>query len=299
MRARFLVPVLPPLLWLSAVACSTPPSEDDRVGSTTQALRPVGSDPPPPKTVEPPPPAEPCLSLRYDLYRNSGQSCAVPPAAAGGTWSVQPLFPNAPISVRDRFCAYTWTPTGKTPQCAVAPVGAISRTPAEQLGARGHCPLNQSGCGTTIVNMAGPTGPLNTTPPNVLLAMAKTTGGSSHLAMAAPAVAVAQGQTAPTATSSSSGGSTGPGNGAIPIGGVGCCDACAEITDAYTFVVLPENTSYGSVYFDISYESPGEPGGFAIERITIPAPATNVMQVNLNPARRYPIGMIWAIHTTS
>ncbi len=81
----------------------------------------------------------------------------------------------------------------------------------------------------------------------------------------------------------------------VPITSAGCCDACAEIANRYTFVVLPDNQSYSSVYFDVSYQTAS---GYATETVTVDHPPTNVIQVGLNPSRQYVPGMIWAIHHT-
>ena len=61
----------------------------------------------------------------------------------------------------------------------------------------------------------------------------------------------------------------------------------------YTFVVLPANQSYREVYFDVSYTAPE---GVSTQRVTVNNPATNVIQVGLDPSRQYTQGMIWAIH---
>lgn len=332
MRANPVAAVLFSLSLSAVVACGSAPSAEegtdgDSTASTNQALKRLGTDQDPvgSSDVEPPPRA--CPSLRYDLYR-SGSACEMPAARAGGTWSMQPLFPGAPAAVRDRFCAYTWSPSGEGGRCAAAPTGAIPRESLEKLGARGHCPLSQPGCGTTTVRLGGltSTDALPTVgAESAVMALAPTSGGSgtsgntdtpsigtiaTFVTMASPKPAstlagpsttqksAVAAPTAPGGSSggaSSSGGSSGGGPGSIPLGGVGCCDACAEVLDSSTWVVLPENFDYTSVYFDVGYQTPL---GIEIERVTVANPATNAIQVNLNPFRQYSPGMIWAIHTT-
>lgn len=261
------------------VACSVTPRDTEAVGESTQALLPRDREPVEPKEPLPPPPSHTCPSERVDLYRNAA-NCVMPPASSQGTWSMQPLFPNAPLAIRNRLCAYTWQPKDTPYTCAPPPHATITRTFPEKLGLRGHCPLGTSGCGTTTWVAYDQTttfpGGVGTTG---VLTMSTSSSGTSG---------TTQKQTSTGMTSS--GGNT---SGAIvaPAGGVGCCDACVEVQESYAYVVLPENTEFSNVTFDVPIEGGGS------EHIEIENPNTNVIQVNLNPWRRYSSGMIWSLHT--
>lgn len=271
------------LLSSTVLACSSAPLlDEDETASTSQALRRLDDDGFP-EPVEPPgtPPSQPCRSLRFDIYRSSGEVCQMPPPAAGGTWTKEPLFPQAPAAVRDRFCAYTWTPTGTTPSCAPAPWRTIPSSSGEQIAGRGHCPLDQPGCGPTVISKKG--GFAIDRANDLVLAITQATAVSR----ATKSVAA----TSPTTPRSSSG----LGKFVAPATNVGCCDACAEVAGDYAFVVLTDNQSYKSVYFDVGYAGANGP---SLQRVTVNNPATNIIQVGLDPYRQYAQGMIWATHTT-
>lgn len=81
----------------------------------------------------------------------------------------------------------------------------------------------------------------------------------------------------------------------LPNGGVGCCDTCAEVQDHFAYVVLPENNEFSRVEFSLQWDTEaGTFGGY--ETIVIDEPATNVIQVNLNPYRRYRMGPVNGVH---
>lgn len=279
MRAHSLVSFT--LVASALVACSVTPRDTEAVGESKQALLPRGSEPVDPPESEPPP-SHPCPSQRVDLYRNAA-NCVMPPASTQGTWSMQPLFPNAPLAIRNRLCAYTWQPKATPYTCAPPPHATIPRTYPEKLGLRGHCPLGSAGCGTTTwvaYDQTPTSGGVATTG---VLAMSTSSTSSSGTSGAIQK----QVSTGTTGTTSSGG----SGNIVAPAGGVGCCDACVEVQETYAYVVLPENTEFSNVYFDVPLEGGGS------EHIEIANPDTNVIQVNLNPWRRYSAGMIWSLHT--
>lgn len=278
MRAHSLVSFT--LVASALVACSVTPRDTESVGESRQALLPRGTEPVDPPETEPPP-AHSCPSQRVDLYRNAA-NCVMPPASSQGTWSMQPLFPNAPLAIRNRLCAYTWQPKATPYTCAPPPHASITRTYPEKLGLRGHCPLGTSGCGTTTwVAYDQAATPLGGAANVGMLAMSTSSTSSSGTVQK-------QTSTGTTGTTSSGGSS---GNIATPAGGVGCCDACVEVQETYAYVVLPENTEFSNVTFDVPLEGGGS------EHIEIANPDTNVIQVNLNPWRRYSAGMIWSLHT--
>lgn len=278
------------LLSSTVVACSSASAEDDgATASASQELRQRDDDFPE-DPVEPPvrPPSQPCKSLRFDIYRSGDQACQMPPPAPGGTWTIEPLFPQAPAGVKDRFCAYTWTPTGNTPSCAPAPWATIPRNQWEQIGARGHCPLTQAGCGPTVI-------PNRTTlPPTWIKDLSTASFVTAERSRDTKAAAIFEKSAAPALTSPTEPAlRSGLGTHTSPLGGPGCCDACAEVAGDYTFVVLPANQTYREVYFDVSYTGAE---GVSTQRVTVNNPATNVIQVGLDPSRQYAQGMIWAIH---
>lgn len=139
--------VLASLCLGSIVACSVEPvsEEGEPTGSASSALKKDGTSvppivvappPPPPPCPPPPPVGGPIVPIVGDLYLDPGtpgprclpavlegnrpnRSCGDLPGAiaagadfvlpaAGGSWRITSLFPNAPAAVRDHACRYTW-----------------------------------------------------------------------------------------------------------------------------------------------------------------------------------------------
>jgi hypothetical protein len=59
--------------------------------------------------------------------------------------------------------------------------------------------------------------------------------------------------------------------------GVGCCDACGRIQDQVAYIVLDDNKRYDQIWFD------APAAGGQTRRITVYAPASNVIGVALEP----------------
>jgi len=193
----------------------------------------------------PPPTAETvagqCAPRRFDLLRFA-EACDPPPELPGGTWTFEPLFPDAPMGARERMCSYTWTPT--SPGCAPPPTEAILVASGERLVDRGDCPLDDIGCAPTVVHDCDP----------------------------APAPPASEATTFQPTNSN-----------------IGCCDACAQIRDARAYVVITDNVRYKEVYFDAA-RSDG-----SVHRVTVPSPATNVIEVALDDDDFRP-GLVPQVH---
>lgn len=77
------------------------------------------------------PPPE-CTRVRYDIRTSPGRTCAdLARTTSTGTWSVAPVFGDAPPEIRDTFCAATWL--GSSPTCAPPDVGALELTCKERM----------------------------------------------------------------------------------------------------------------------------------------------------------------------
>ncbi|HEY2513458.1 MAG TPA: hypothetical protein VGI39_21465 [Polyangiaceae bacterium] len=217
-RARLsLAPFAASLLLATLAACSAAPTGDPAATGPADTLQTALKNTPPGDPGDPPdPPPKVCPAIRYDLHRYSA-NCQMPAAVSTGTWKLQYIYNDAPTGLRERFCAYTWTPNSNTSGCAPAPTGMVARASNEDLVYRGNCPLSNASCGEYVTQNGLPPPPPTTT----------VTCSGDLCTITQPST------------------------------GVGCCDACAEVFGHRAYVAIPQNTSVSSVSFSVDVAGGG------------------------------------------
>ena len=95
------------------------------------------------------------ISARYDAILSGGTCSDV--AATTGTWKASLLFPNAPASIRNRYCTYQWSPVtvGKAPDPSVL-LGTTDAFITPNCGAQETAKCSAKTCAMGTMDLAAP-----------------------------------------------------------------------------------------------------------------------------------------------
>lgn len=152
-------------------------------------------------------PSAPCAPQRFDVTV-SGRTCwDLAKATPSGTWSVAPIFGDAPAAIRDTRCALTWV--AKSPTCAAPDVAALALTCKEV-----HTLVMRSAACAADPGQCGVSGSITTVP----------AGSATAAREEWPCEPVKI-------------------DGGIPGGYVGGCDSCGIITGGMLYLTNPYSSS--------------------------------------------------------